>query len=85
MNIPAFFVAKTAHYIGRSNGGETEQRKVNNGVVDKHHIMDGNAIRRPRETGPRSGGMEDHDSQPSPRRRHLMILMTGYSNTIDHL
>ena len=37
--------------------------------------MDGNAIRRPRETGSRSGAMEDHDSQPSERRRHLIMIM----------
>ena len=36
--------------IGGSTGGETKQRKAKNGVVDKHHSMDGNAIRRPRET-----------------------------------
>ena len=42
-------------------------------VGDKYHRMDGNAIRRPRETGSRSGAMESHDSQPSSRRRHLII------------
>ena len=41
---------------------------------DKYHRMDGNAIRRPRETGSRSGAMEDHDSQPSQRRWHLMMI-----------
>ena len=52
-----------------------KQRKAKNGVVDKHHRMEGNAIRRPRETGSRSGAMEDHDSQHSQRRRHLMMTM----------
>ena len=36
-----------------------------NGLDDKYHRMDANEIRRPRETGSRSGAMEDHDSQPS--------------------
>ena len=40
----------------------------------KYHRMDGNAIRRPRETGSISGAMEDHDSQPYQRRRHLMVM-----------
>ena len=35
-------------------GGEIKQRKAKNGVDDKYHRMDGNAIRRPRETGSRS-------------------------------
>ena len=54
---------------------DTKQRKAKNGVVDKHHIMDGNAIPRPRENCSRSGVMEDHDSQPSHCRRHLMMMM----------
>ena len=54
---------------------ETKQRKAKNRVVDKHHRMDGNAIRRPRENCSRSGAVEDHDSQPSQRRRHLMMTM----------
>ena len=49
--------------IGGSTGWESKQRKANNGVDDKYHIIDGNAIRRPRETGSRSGAMESHDSQ----------------------
>ena len=36
----------------------------------------GNAIRRPRDICSRSGAMEDHDSQPSQRRRHLMMMMS---------
>ena len=52
-----------------------QQRKAKNGVDDKHHRMDGDAIRRPRETCSRSGAMEDHDSQPSQRRRHLMMMI----------
>ncbi len=48
------------------------QRTAKNGVDDKHHRNDGDAIRRPRETCSRSGAMDDHDSQPSQRRRHLM-------------
>ena len=55
---------------------EKKPRKAKNGVDDKHHRMDGNTIRRPRETCSRSGAMEDHDSQPSQRRRHLMMMMT---------
>ena len=51
------------------------QRKAKNGVDDKHHSMDGDAIRIPRETCSRSGAMEDHDSQPSQRRRHLMMMI----------
>ena len=51
------------------------QRKAKNGVVDKRHRMDGNAIRRPRENCARSGAMEHHDSQPSEIRRHLMMMM----------
>ena len=51
------------------------QRNANNGVVDKHHRMDGNAIPRPRENCSTSGAMEGHDSQPSQRRRHLMMMM----------
>ena len=51
------------------------QRKAKNGVVDKHHRLDRDAIRRSRETDTRSGAMEDHDSQPSQRRRHLMMMM----------
>ena len=51
------------------------QRKAKNGVDDKHHRMDGDAIRIPRETCSRSGVMEDHDSQPSQRRRHLMMMI----------
>ena len=50
--------------VGGSTGGENKQRKAKNGVGDKHHRMDGNAIRRFCETGSRSGAMEDHDSQP---------------------
>ena len=50
-------------------------RKAKNGVDDKHHRMDGDAIRIPRETCSRSGAMEDHDSQPSQRRRHLMMMI----------
>ena len=42
---------------------------------DKYHRMDGNATRRPRETCSRSGAIEDHDSQPFQRRRHLMMMM----------
>ena len=42
--------------------------------------MDGNAIRRPRETCSRSGAMEDHDSQPSQRRRHPMCAMSTYND-----
>ena len=61
--------------IGGSTGGENKQRKAKNGVDAKYHRMDGNAMRRPRETGSRSGAMEDHDSQPSQRRRHLMMMM----------
>ena len=38
--------------------------------------MDGNAIPRPRKNCSRSGAMEDHDSQPSQRRRHLMMMMS---------
>ena len=53
--------------------------KVNRGrpitVDDKYHRLDGNAPRRPRETVSRSGAMESHDSQPSSRRRHLMMMM----------
>ena len=49
--------------------------KAKNGVVDKHHRMDGNAIPRPRETGSRSGAMESHDSQPSQSRRHLTMTI----------
>ena len=49
--------------------------KAKNGVDDKHHRMDGNALRRHRETCSRSEAMEDHDSQPSQRRRHLMMMM----------
>ena len=56
--------------IGGSTGGETKQRKAKNGVDNKHHRMDGNEIRRARETFSRPGAMEDHDSQPSQRRRH---------------
>ena len=52
-----------------------QQRKAKNGVDDKHHRMDGDAIRIPRETCSRSGAMEDHDSQPSQRRRHLMMMI----------
>ena len=37
--------------------------------------LDMNEIRRPCETGSRPGAMEDHDSQPSQRRRHLMMIM----------
>ena len=51
------------------------QRKAKNGVDDKHHRMDGDAIRIPRETCSRSVAMEDHDSQPSQRRRHLMMMI----------
>ena len=36
------------------------QRKAKNGVDDKHYRMEGNAIRRPRETGSKSGAMESH-------------------------
>ena len=46
---------------------------------DKYHRMDGKAIRRPQETGSRSGAMEDHDSQPSQGRRHLMMMSSGVS------
>ena len=42
---------------------------------NKHHRMDGKAIRRARETGSRSGAMEDHDSQPSSGRRHPTMMM----------
>ena len=49
------------------------QRKAKNGVDDKHHRMDGDAIRIPRETCSRSGAMEDRDSQPSQRRRQYKI------------
>ena len=61
--------------VGWSTGGESKQRKAKNGVDDKHHRMDGNAIRRPCETVSRSGAMESHDSHPSSRRRHLMMMM----------
>ena len=61
--------------VGGSTGGESKQRKAKNGVDDKYHRMDGDAIRRARETGSRSGAMESHDSQPSQRRRHLMMMM----------
>ena len=61
--------------IGGSIGGETKQRKAKTGVVDNHHRMDGNAIPRPRENCSRSGAMEDHDSQSSQIRRHLMMMM----------
>ena len=44
-------------------------------LVGKHHRMDGNAIRRPHENCSRSGAMEDHDSEPSQRRRHMMMLI----------
>ena len=47
--------------VGGSTGGESKQRKANNGVDDKYHRMDGNAIRRPREAGSKSGAMESHD------------------------
>ena len=50
-----------------STGRECKQR-AKNGVDDKYHRMDGNAIRRPRETGSTSGAMESHDSQPSSIR-----------------
>ena len=73
--------------LGGSTGGEKKQRKAKNGVDDKHHRMDRNALRRPREAcsrnnNPReacsrSGGMEDHESQPSQRRRHLMMMMNN--------
>ena len=53
---------------------EEKQMKAKNGVDGKHHRMDGNAIRIPRETCSRSGAMEDHDSQPSQRRRHLVMM-----------
>ena len=33
------------------------RRKAKNGVDDKYHRMDGNAIPRPRETGSRSEAM----------------------------
>ena len=56
-----------------STEGENKQRKAKNGVDDKYHGMDGNAIRKPRETGSRSGAMEDHDSQHSQRRQHLHL------------
>ena len=49
--------------------------KAKNGVVDKYHRLDGNAMRIPCETGSRSGAMEDHNSQPSQRRRHLVMMM----------
>ena len=56
--------------------GKLWQRTVKNGVDDKCHRMDGNAIQRPRENCSRSGPMEDHDdSHPSQRRRHLMMMM----------
>ena len=42
--------------------------------------MDGNALRIPRETCSRSGAMEDRDSQPSQRRRHLMMMMIFSDN-----
>ena len=54
---------------------KNKQRKAKNGVDDKYHRMDGNAIRRPRKTGSRSGAKEDHDSQPSQRRRLLMNMI----------
>ena len=67
------------HMIRRNNIHrlllEGQQRKAKNGVVDKHHRMDGNAIQRPRDNCSRSGTLEDHDSQPSQRRRHLMMMM----------
>ena len=44
------------------------------GVDDKHHRMDGDAIRRPRETCSRSGAMEDHDSQPSQSTRLMATI-----------
>ena len=59
----------------RATGGEKKQRKAKNGVDDKYHRMNGNSIRRPRETCPRSGAMEDHDMQPSKTRRHLMMII----------
>ena len=37
--------------------GEKKQRKAKNGVDDRHHRMDGNALRRPSETCSRSGAM----------------------------
>ena len=55
-------------------GGENKQRKAKNGVDDKYHRVDGNEIWRPHETGSRLGAMEDHDSQPSYRRRQLMMV-----------
>ncbi len=61
--------------IGGSPQGGNKQRKAKNGVDDKHHRVDGNAIRRARETCSRSGAMEDHENQSSQRRRHLMMMI----------
>ena len=47
-------------------------------MVDKHHILDGDAIRISRQTGTSSGAMEDHDSQPAQRRRHLLMMMFSF-------
>ena len=55
--------------------GKLWQRTVKNGVDDKYHRMDENAIQRTRENCSRSGAMEDHNSQHSQRRRHLMMMM----------
>ena len=78
-------IAYFGHMIRRNNihrqllegplEGKLSRGRLENGVVDKHHRMDGNAIPRPRENCSRSGAMEDHDSQPSQRRRHLMMSM----------
>ena len=53
---------------------ENKQRKAKNGVYYKCHRMDGNAIRKPRETGSRSGAMESRVSQPSSIRWYLMMM-----------
>ena len=49
-------------HVGGSTGGENDQRIAKNGVDDKYRRMNGNEIRRPRETGSRSGAMESNDS-----------------------
>ena len=63
-----------------STGWENKQRKDKNRVDDKYHRIDGNAIRRPRDTGSRSGAMEGHDRHLSSRRRHLMMMMMMIQN-----
>ena len=66
-------IAYFGHMIRRNNThrlllegpmeGKLSKRKAKNGVVDKHHRMDGNAIPRPRENCSRSGAMEQARNQ----------------------